>query len=59
MERDFSVPSDPNPVRVAVDTNTEPRWRSQIFHQLLVSANGNIAAIVPVGIDLAKNVLFV
>ena len=33
-ERDFPVPSEPLPVRVAVYGNKVPRWRGQTFHQL-------------------------
>jgi hypothetical protein len=33
-ERDFPVPSEPRPVRVAVYGNYVPRWRGKSFHQL-------------------------
>ena len=33
-ERDFPVPGEPRPVRVAVYGNLVPRWRGKTFHQL-------------------------
>jgi hypothetical protein len=63
-ERDFSVPSKPRAVRVAVYGNSVPRWRGESFgapqlrcHQLAM--RGEIMTIVTVGIDLAKNVFAV
>ena len=55
-KRDFSVPSDPRPVRVAVYGNRVPRWRGEYFHQLTGLLEVEFMIIVTVGIDLAKNV---
>ena len=57
-ERDFPVPSEPCPVRVAVYGNKVPRWRKS-SHQLTCPVEGEIMAIVTAGIDLAKNVFAV
>jgi transposase len=58
-ERDFPVPSESRPGRVAACGNQVPRCRGQTFHQLTYLLEGEIMVIVTVGIDLAKNVFAV
>ncbi len=58
-ERDFPVPSEPRPVKVAVYGTAVPRWRGESFHQRTCLVEGEIITIVTVGIDPAKNVFAV
>ena len=58
-DRDFPVPSKPRPVGGAIYGNIVPRREVRTFHQFTCLVEGEIIAIVTVGIDLAKNVFAV